>query len=68
MSSPQMFIIGLNVYGDLGINQSDKVNILTPCPEKKITKAFSGDGLSIYTDHNTTIYGLKDIIPEEVVV
>ena len=54
MSSSQMFVIGLNKYGDLGISQSDNVqlNILTPCQEQKISKAFSGSEYSIYTDDN----------------
>ena len=52
MSTSQMFVIGLNKFGNLGINRSYEFNILTPCPEQKISKAFSGNAYSIYTDDN----------------
>ena len=52
MSSTQMFVIGKNEYGGLGLNQSDTLYVLTPLPEKIISKAFSGREYSIYTDGN----------------
>ena len=51
MSSSRTFFIGYNFHHDLGLI-SEKVNILTPCPEKNVLKAFSGEGYSIYTDDN----------------
>ena len=51
MSSSQLFVIGYNYSGDLGLNQYEEVNILTPCPEKKFPKHFQ-DVNTQYTDNN----------------
>ena len=40
-----MFTIGWNLT-------STKIRILIPCPEKKVSKAFSGNEYSIYADDN----------------
>ena len=42
MSTSRMFLIGNNFI-------SEEVRILTPCPENKISKAFSGLLYSLYT-------------------
>ena len=52
MSSLQLFVIGSNPWCELGFNQPDTVHILTPCPEKKISKAFPGLWYCIYADDN----------------
>ena len=52
MSSLQLFVIGYNRDHDLGINEHERVCGLTPCPEKKVSRAFSGVSYSIYTDEN----------------
>ena len=52
MSSSQLFVIGDNVYHNLGLNQFDEVCGLTinTMPRKNIFKAFLGYSYTIYTD------------------
>ena len=52
MSSSQTFVIGQNGHGELILNQFGPVHKLTPVAGKKISKAFSGNQYSIYTDDN----------------
>ena len=54
MSSSQMFVIGNNGSHELGDIHCKGmvVPVLTKCPGKKISKAFSGYRYSIYADEN----------------
>ena len=51
MSSSQLFVIGSETRNFV-FNQFDKVRVLRPFPDIKISKAFSGYKYSIYTDDN----------------
>ena len=53
MSCSQLFVIGLNQCIDMmGMSESENKYVLIPCPEKTISKAFSGSDYSIYANNN----------------
>ena len=50
MSEVAMFFVGWNMAGEFGLGHMESLKMLQQCPNKSITKVFSSDNYSIFSD------------------